>query len=202
MIDLGMASGALGFIGQERTNAANAKQAAMQIDFQREQSETVHQRAVKDLRAAGLNPILSATRGGNPAMGGAQAVMQNSVASAQEARRAYLEQRNLQETNRNIEEDSDLKRSARNLNSVLYNVALNDADLRRQQLRTEEEETQIRRNTRFGTDVEGQIDRSPYGTATRYLQRIIPGVNSATSAARNLREPPPFPPFRGRFRVR
>lgn len=51
------------FIGAERANRASAKEAHRQMDFQRYMSDTAHQREVKDLRAAGLNPILSATGG-------------------------------------------------------------------------------------------------------------------------------------------
>jgi len=43
----------------------NAWQAAMNRKFQRNMANTSHQREVKDLRAAGLNPILSARLGGS-----------------------------------------------------------------------------------------------------------------------------------------
>lgn len=58
-------------------NAANAKQAEKNREFQQYNSDTAHQREVADLRAAGLNPILSASHGGASTPSGSTAQMTN-----------------------------------------------------------------------------------------------------------------------------
>lgn len=69
-------------LGQKSANEANAALSREQMEFQERMSSTAHQREVKDLRKAGLNPILSGTGGMGASTPAGQTAKMENVASA------------------------------------------------------------------------------------------------------------------------
>lgn len=80
-IGAAIAAGA-SLIGGMMTNNANEGNAQDNRDFQQQMSSSAHQREVRDLREAGLNPILSAKYGGASTPTGSMATAQNFIGEA------------------------------------------------------------------------------------------------------------------------
>lgn len=72
-------SGGLGFLGQNSANQQNMQLGKEQMAFQERMSNTAYQRGVKDMQAAGLNPMLAYSQGGASAPMGSMPQVQNAA---------------------------------------------------------------------------------------------------------------------------
>lgn len=178
--------GGLGLLGSMFSGASSAKSARDQMDFQERMSSTAHQREVSDLRAAGLNPILSASRGGASTPAGAGYNVPNvgeaAVSGALAAERLQAEIAQMQASTKKMHQEEKT------------NFA--DEMLRNQQRiseiwrsRTLEHEASILANEAKGAAVEGDIDETGYGRGLRYIDRAMRAITGGASAYSNVRRP-------------
>lgn len=111
----GALQGVTSALGIMQQNDAADDQARRQMEFQQYNSNTAYQRAMSDMKLAGLNPILAGSLGGASTPSGASApvaeVGNASMQSAAGLARTAAEIQNMETTNTNIKSQTNLNKA-------------------------------------------------------------------------------------------
>lgn len=126
--------GAINMFGAKASNKTAKKIAREQMAFQERMSNTAYQRAVRDMQAAGLNPMLAYSQGGASSPAGASAPVQNELeglgagvsSSAQQALQVIT---GLQQVKQSEANTALLQDQARKTRSETMEHSLNTAKL-------------------------------------------------------------------------
>lgn len=106
-------SGIMGYLGQGDANEEATDRAREQMAFQERMSNTAYQRAVADMKAAGLNPMLAYSQGGASTPGGQTAPIGNKGLAAASAAQAAAQATSISTVQKeNIQADTNLKEAS------------------------------------------------------------------------------------------
>lgn len=159
----------LSYLGGRNANRTNREIAREQMAFQERMSSTAYQRAVEDMRAAGINPMVAYQQGGASSPSGAGTRVEDAispaVSSGMHAKRMIEEIKNLREN--------------RKLTAMQTNVARATANREQTQAHlnvANEMESESRRKLNqydaAGRSLRSRIDRSDFGKAAAYIERL------------------------------
>lgn len=196
-----IAAGVLGLVGGLHQNATNAATAQKQMDFQREMSDTSYQRGVKDMKAAGLNPMLAYSQGGASSAAGASYNAANvgeaAVRGVESGVNSAVKSRMVGEQLKNMAADTDLKRESAKQAGAAIIASLAQAQLANTNsarvtalLPWEEASASahagIAMNDMIASNIMGDYVRSDPGRIARSLALAGRDAADATSAVRNF----------------
>lgn len=182
----GLLGGGSGMIGSAIQGRRAEREARRNREFQERMANTVWQRGVRDMRKAGINPMLAFMKGGAPAPGGSMASFVHGgdpVASGLAAKR----QREETKFKKQEREQHLLDRQTQR--ALWWNSALTQAQLGSvytAQARKTDIEARLAEHLLPGAKLESKYDTSQEGYLTRRLGRWMGAFWGADNSAKRV----------------
>lgn len=176
--------GGVSALGAARQASQASQMTDRQMAFQERMSNTAYQRAMRDMYAAGLNPILAYKQGGATSPGGASFMPPNigaaGVTGAVAGANSAMAYRRLQAEVKNIEEDTTLKKSNWQARDIEAHKTLIDQKIAKEVLEQQRAATASAKHAeRFWKTETGELMRK--------IDLIGKSLNPFASSARSIR---------------
>lgn len=180
---------------QELNREFSARQIEMQRKWELDMSNTQWQRTVADLRSAGLNPMLAATKGPGAYHASAAAASSGGASSGAPASldSKFAQGENNSALNANIRADTTYKTQQAWQASAITEREKQQTNLLMEQQKTQEQLTASARHQanilaedEKGRKLEGGIDETKYGEIMRFINRAMRAITGGSSAYGNI----------------
>lgn len=179
-----IAGGIMGAKGAASSARMQAAMAREERDWQERMSNTSYQRAMADMKLAGLNPVLAYKQGGAGTPGGAglPAAINTMEPIASSVRSASEKGMQLAMTNAQLDE----VKSRTDLNKMLEVKAVNDAHLSAASAKQVDFQSQLTKNQIPASNLTADFYKTKIGEVLHNVDKIMESISPFTSSARDL----------------